>query len=183
MFLLLLSPAAYILRSGVDGQPLSNEDADDRTRLWTPAKTTFRFFVHRNIKYVFHARAETFARLHGYDRGEKLHRFRAELAAGLSESLQSSLRLLYGPNTIDVDVKSYVRLLFQEVLNPFYIFQIASITLWSLDSYYYYGKSFRIKWEKNFSLFLSLSLSLSLSLPPSPSLLGTARNNLTVLLE
>jgi hypothetical protein len=36
-----------------------------------------------------------------------------------------ALQLLYGPNVINVEVKSYVRLLFQEVLNPFYIFQVA----------------------------------------------------------
>jgi hypothetical protein len=53
-----------------------------------------------------------------------------------------TFRLLYGPNTIDVEVKSYFRLLFQEVLNPFYIFQIASIILWSIDAYYYYGQFF-----------------------------------------
>jgi Cation transporter/ATPase, N-terminus len=131
--------APYIHRSDLCGVPLSNDGADDRTRLWTPSRTTFRFFLHRNAKYVWNSETETYARLHGYDRGEKLHRFRAELAAGLSECRQSALRLLYGPNTIDVEVKSYLRLLFQEVLNPFYIFQIASIILWSLDSYYYYG--------------------------------------------
>ena len=35
-------------------------------------------------------------------------------------------------------MKSLLVLYFQ-VLNPFYIFQIASIILWSLDSYYYYA--------------------------------------------
>jgi cation-transporting ATPase 13A2 len=32
-----------------------------------------------------------------------------------------------------------LELLFDEVLHPFYIFQIASIILWSLDDYYYYA--------------------------------------------
>ena len=48
-------------------------------------------------------------------------------------------QVLHGPNSIDVEVKPYVQILFEEVLNPFYIFQIGSITLWSLDSYYYYA--------------------------------------------
>lgn len=48
-------------------------------------------------------------------------------------------QMLYGPNNIDVEVKSYFKLLFEEVLNAFYVFQIASITLWSLDEYYYYA--------------------------------------------
>ena len=46
---------------------------------------------------------------------------------------------LYGKNLITIEVQSYVRLLFTEVLNPFYMFQIASIILWSLDEYYQYA--------------------------------------------
>ena len=38
-----------------------------------------------------------------------------------------------------MEVKPYLKLLFEEVLNPFYIFQIGSILLWSLDNYYYYA--------------------------------------------
>ena len=53
--------------------------------------------------------------------------------------IQSMKQVLHGPNSIDVEVKPYVQILFEEVLNPFYIFQIGSITLWSLDSYYYYA--------------------------------------------
>ena len=48
-------------------------------------------------------------------------------------------QILYGSNSIDVEVKPYIKLLFEEVLNAFYVFQIASIVLWSLDEYYYYA--------------------------------------------
>ena len=41
--------------------------------------------------------------------------------------------------SIEVEVKPYIYLLFEEVLNAFYVFQIASIILWSLDSYVYYA--------------------------------------------
>ena len=53
--------------------------------------------------------------------------------------MQQMCKTLYGPNSIDVEVKPYIKLLFEEVLNAFYVFQIASIVLWSLDSYYYYA--------------------------------------------
>lgn len=46
---------------------------------------------------------------------------------------------LYGPNDIRVEVKSYWRLFTEEIVNPFYLFQIFSVTLWSLDDYYYYA--------------------------------------------
>lgn len=53
--------------------------------------------------------------------------------------MQNVKQILYGLNSINVEVKPYLTLLFEEVLNPFYIFQIGSITLWSLDQYYYYA--------------------------------------------
>ena len=46
---------------------------------------------------------------------------------------------MYGQNSIEVEVKPYGKLLIEEVLNPFYIFQIASIILWSIDEYMYYA--------------------------------------------
>ena len=46
---------------------------------------------------------------------------------------------LYGFNVISVEVRSYLSLLLTEVLNPFYVFQVASIMLWSFDNYYLYA--------------------------------------------
>lgn len=40
---------------------------------------------------------------------------------------------------MDIGEKSTFRLLVDEVLHPFFIFQICSIILWSVDSYYYYA--------------------------------------------
>ncbi|MBN3324731.1 AT132 ATPase, partial [Atractosteus spatula] len=58
---------------------------------------------------------------------------------GLSREEQRARRKVYGQNLIDVPVKSYLRLLLEEVLNPFYIFQIFSVVLWISDNYYYYA--------------------------------------------
>jgi cation-transporting ATPase 13A2 len=44
-----------------------------------------------------------------------------------------------GENIIDIAAKSVFGLLVDEVLHPFYVFQIASILLWSIDDYYYYA--------------------------------------------
>uniref|UniRef100_A0A8C2G8W0 ATPase cation transporting 13A2 n=1 Tax=Cyprinus carpio TaxID=7962 RepID=A0A8C2G8W0_CYPCA len=58
---------------------------------------------------------------------------------GLSKADQSTRKQIFGANVIDVPVKSYLQLLFEEVLNPFYIFQVFSIILWMSDRYYYYA--------------------------------------------
>jgi len=38
-----------------------------------------------------------------------------------------------------VEVKNYFQLFMDEAMNPFYMFQVFSIGLWSADEYYYYG--------------------------------------------
>uniref|UniRef100_A0A3B5PQT5 Polyamine-transporting ATPase 13A3 n=1 Tax=Xiphophorus maculatus TaxID=8083 RepID=A0A3B5PQT5_XIPMA len=48
-------------------------------------------------------------------------------------------RLFFGVNEIAVKVPSVFKLLIKEVLNPFYIFQLFSVILWSTDEYYYYA--------------------------------------------
>lgn len=57
----------------------------------------------------------------------------------LFQLFQFFRRLVYGPNKILVRESSIMKLLFLEVLNPFYIFQILSFILWFCDSYYYYA--------------------------------------------
>ncbi|KAJ2907751.1 hypothetical protein GGI21_003574, partial [Coemansia aciculifera] len=58
---------------------------------------------------------------------------------GLNESAVKQRMSIFGPCTIDIREKSYARLLWEEVLNPFYVFQLASIVIWSFEDYYYYA--------------------------------------------
>ncbi|KAJ3033709.1 hypothetical protein HK097_004753, partial [Rhizophlyctis rosea] len=48
-------------------------------------------------------------------------------------------KLIFGRNEVDVREKGIFRLAVDEVLHPFFMFQIGSIVLWSLDDYYYYA--------------------------------------------
>ncbi|OJT09471.1 hypothetical protein TRAPUB_14051 [Trametes pubescens] len=58
---------------------------------------------------------------------------------GLRKDIQEQRMTLFGPNLVDIEGKSTLSLLIDEVIHPFYVFQIASIVLWSLDDYYYYA--------------------------------------------
>ena len=58
---------------------------------------------------------------------------------GLNAQEQIARRLVYGPNEITVPYKDIKTLLFLEVLNPFYVFQIFSVALWFAYDYYYYA--------------------------------------------
>ncbi|XP_016160529.1 PREDICTED: probable cation-transporting ATPase 13A2 [Ficedula albicollis] len=86
--------------------------------------------------------------------------------AGLHQQEHSARRKIYGPNLIEVPVKSYARLLVEEVLNPFYIFQVLSMVLWVCDAYYYYAAC----------IFLISTFSLGLSLYETRKQSTTLRN-------
>ncbi|KAI0318235.1 hypothetical protein OF83DRAFT_1057181, partial [Amylostereum chailletii] len=58
---------------------------------------------------------------------------------GLQESVRQQRQTLFGLNVIDIEGKSTLSLMVDEVIHPFYVFQIASIVLWCLDNYYYYA--------------------------------------------
>ncbi|OAA77441.1 ATPase type 13A2 [Akanthomyces lecanii RCEF 1005] len=59
--------------------------------------------------------------------------------SGLDSDEKTMREQIFGSNLIDIEQKSASKLLVDEVLHPFYIFQIASLVLWSMDSYYYYA--------------------------------------------
>ena len=59
---------------------------------------------------------------------------------GIKNEGMYQLQLMkFGPCNIDVPVKSVPSLLMQEILNPFYLFQIFSKVLWFADGYRLYA--------------------------------------------
>lgn len=61
----------------------------------------------------------------------------AALRQGLSTETDLAFRkTLFDSNAIEIEAKGIGALLMDEVLHPFYIFQIFSIALWSVDDYY-----------------------------------------------
>ncbi|KAG7098658.1 hypothetical protein E1B28_000574 [Marasmius oreades] len=63
----------------------------------------------------------------------------ASVSTGLEQGTRRQRLHLFGNNAIDILGKSTLSLLVDEAIHPFYIFQIASVILWSLDDYYYYA--------------------------------------------
>ncbi|XP_069831155.1 probable cation-transporting ATPase 13A4 [Dendropsophus ebraccatus] len=53
-----------------------------------------------------------------------------KFASGLTSGEQSIRRSICGPNAIEVDIEPIWKILFKEVLNPFYAFEMCSLALW-----------------------------------------------------
>ncbi|KAK9235185.1 hypothetical protein V1525DRAFT_282585 [Lipomyces kononenkoae] len=58
---------------------------------------------------------------------------------GLESATIEERGLVFGENSIEIEDKTIPQLLVEEVLHPFYIFQLFSMVLWALDEYYYYA--------------------------------------------
>nr|XP_022336548.1 probable cation-transporting ATPase 13A3 isoform X1 [Crassostrea virginica] len=98
----------------------------------------FRYFDHQHVRYIWNRGSQMFSKLKDLSEGTKCVKIQ-ESYHGLSVREQKQKQVVYGENTIEVEVKSYWRLFIEEVMNPFYVFQIASIILWLCDNYYYYA--------------------------------------------
>ena len=57
-------------------------------------------------------------------------------SSGLCEGIQSEQIGLFGPNHIDIEVKSIPHLIFYEALNPFYMFQLYTSIIWMIQLYW-----------------------------------------------
>ena len=80
-----------------------------------------------------------FEKLHGLEKDTLVSSLFQDYSHGVPSSQVPIRQQLHGSNIISVKVPSYLSLLIDEVLHPFYIFQLASISLWMCDDYYYYA--------------------------------------------
>lgn len=97
-----------------------------------------RFFQNKKIRYIWDADEGNFIRLRGFDKNVTFNKLES-MTKGLSKVESARRMQLFGENAINIEVQPYLKILFQEVLGPFYIFQLFSITIWFNDDYYYYG--------------------------------------------
>ncbi|XP_075058359.1 polyamine-transporting ATPase 13A3 isoform X2 [Mixophyes fleayi] len=97
------------------------------------------YFVHHSVTYYWNDLHQSFNFLTGLDDGVSCATLHSEHSKGLSNELHDYRKLFYGINEITVKVPSIFKLLVKEVLNPFYIFQLFSVILWTTDEYYYYA--------------------------------------------
>ncbi|XP_013386039.1 probable cation-transporting ATPase 13A3 isoform X2 [Lingula anatina] len=96
---------------------------------------SLRYFVHKEVRYIWEN--ATFSRLVGLEKGKECAHFH-KISHGMPRSEQTSQRVLYGTNCIVIQVRSYLDLFFNEALNPFYIFQVYSVTVWMVQLYFLY---------------------------------------------
>lgn len=95
------------------------------------------FFDNKKLRYLWTPEANKFLKVTAFDKNIDCVYFHSQ--NGLSSDEQNRRRVLYGNNEIEVRVQSIFQILFNEVLGPFYVFQVSSIILWGFDDYIMYA--------------------------------------------
>ncbi|XP_029332375.1 cation-transporting ATPase 13A2 isoform X2 [Mus caroli] len=97
-----------------------------------------RYYVLQGQRYVWMETQQAFCQVSLLDHGRTCDDIHCS-SSGLSLQDQATRKTIYGPNVISIPVKSYLQLLADEALNPYYGFQAFSIALWLADHYYWYA--------------------------------------------
>lgn len=120
--------------TGTDNSSINNKTFKDENN----NAITVRYFDNKKLRYIWDEQKQNFIILRGLDYNVELDKLK-KMSKGLSRQEQFSRQMLFGSNTIFVEVQTYIKILFEEVLGPFYIFQLFSVLLWFNDDYDYYA--------------------------------------------
>ncbi|KAJ4319945.1 hypothetical protein N0V94_003615 [Neodidymelliopsis sp. IMI 364377] len=102
-----------------------------------PLIKELRCLDYRYIRFVYHPIKDKFVLANTWK--DPAWTNVTALRDGLDNEERDYRELVFGKNQIDIAEKSLGQLLVDEVFHPFYVFQIASLFLWSVDEYYYYA--------------------------------------------
>lgn len=135
------SPVSLPLANGHTSHPSDGSPAQELVKRYADYQPSqIRYFTLHSTTYYWNDAKQNFEVLNGLeDLQVSCSRVHSEHSGGLSQNQQEYRRLFFGMNEIAVKVPSVFKLLIKEVLNPFYIFQLFSVILWSADEYYYYA--------------------------------------------
>ncbi|KAI9347664.1 hypothetical protein BDR26DRAFT_799535 [Obelidium mucronatum] len=135
--------AQFVLVLSSDGTwhelKVSELSEESHLELNNPDTTTrtYKYFQYRKQRYVFQEGANTFVRINSrlHVNFESLH----PLRYGLSEQEAEALLSKNGENIIDVETVPILKMLLDKVVHPFYLFQAASVLIWTYESYFLYS--------------------------------------------
>ncbi|KAF9184509.1 hypothetical protein BGZ51_003318 [Haplosporangium sp. Z 767] len=96
-----------------------------------------RYFDYQYIRFIYNPSVQTFMQ-NSHWKDPDWSRA-ASCERGIGRETHQERTMVFGLNIIDVQEKTVGQLLVQEVLHPFYIFQVFSMILWFADDYYYYA--------------------------------------------
>ncbi|XP_040477668.1 probable cation-transporting ATPase 13A5 [Ursus maritimus] len=93
----------------------------------------------QKIRYVWDYSEKKFQKVGLLEDSNSCHDIHHTFGLGLTSEEQEVRRLVCGPNAIEVEIQPIWKLLVKQVLNPFYVFQAFTLTLWLSQGYVEYS--------------------------------------------
>ena len=102
-----------------------------------PVLNQLRSLDYRYIRFCFHPLKDKFVLGNAWK--DPAWTDVKAIRSGIDNDEKELRQRVFGQNLIDIKQKGIGQLLVDEIFHPFYVFQVASLILWSLDQYYYYA--------------------------------------------
>ncbi|GAB4817890.1 hypothetical protein N2152v2_004936 [Parachlorella kessleri] len=94
-------------------------------------------FEFRKLRFLYSSEEGTFQKLKYYTK-ESFATYRGSSGYGSEAKVGAALER-WGPNRFEVPVPAFLELLREQMLAPFFVFQVFCVGLWALDEYWYYS--------------------------------------------
>uniref|UniRef100_A0A8C3WLU2 Cation-transporting ATPase n=1 Tax=Catagonus wagneri TaxID=51154 RepID=A0A8C3WLU2_9CETA len=98
-----------------------------------------RYIQVQKIRYVWDNVEKRFQKVGLLEDSNSCYDIHHTFGQGLTSEEQEVRRLVCGPNAIEVEIQPIWKLLVKQVLNPFYVFQAFTLTLWLSQGYIPYA--------------------------------------------
>ncbi|XP_044277054.1 probable cation-transporting ATPase 13A5 [Varanus komodoensis] len=127
----------------LDGQKLDLAPSAERGSVISKAivkpQMKVRYIQVQKIRYVWDHSEKQFVRVGSLEDSSTCSEIHRRFGDGLTEKEKELRKLVCGPNTIEIEIRPVWKLLFKEILNPFYVFQAFTLTLWLVQGYIEYS--------------------------------------------
>ncbi|KAM4693461.1 putative cation-transporting ATPase 13A4 isoform 2-T2 [Discoglossus pictus] len=98
-----------------------------------------RYIIVKKIRYVWNTFESKFQKIGMLDEELSCSEIHSKFGSGLSREEQEFRQQVCGLNTIEVKIIPIWQLLVKQILNPFYVFQAYSLTIWLTLAYFEYS--------------------------------------------
>ncbi|XP_040205474.1 probable cation-transporting ATPase 13A5 isoform X2 [Rana temporaria] len=116
----------------------SQENSKLNTLLWKPEQKV-RCIRVQKTRYVWNTLEARFQKAGVLEENLSCSDIHKKYGMGLSSEEQNARQQFCGPNTIEVEITPIWKLLFKEILNPFYFFEVYSLSVWLAIGYLEYS--------------------------------------------
>ncbi|XP_039197442.1 probable cation-transporting ATPase 13A5 isoform X1 [Crotalus tigris] len=100
-----------------------------------------RYVQVQKIRYLWDFSEKQFARAGSLEDGNTCYQVHHQFGGGLERREKALRSSVCGPNAIEIEIRPIWKLLFKEILNPFYVFQAFTLILWYTQGYMVYSSA------------------------------------------